>query len=76
MECRHSLSLSSVIGPPHSHFVNRPVVTETLIYAAVAISFTNDTQVVPIFAKVTCVNVPPFSNQRIIKNIAKFLCII
>lgn len=52
MECRHSLSLSSVIGPPHSHFVNRAVVTDKLTYAAAAIASANDAQVALTFAKV------------------------
>ena len=56
MECRHSLSLSSVIEPPHSHFVNCPVVTERLTYAPAAINSTNDAQVAPTFAKITRIN--------------------
>lgn len=57
MECRHSLSLSSVIGPPHSHFVNCPVVTERLTCAEAAIISANDAQVAPTFAKVTRINI-------------------
>lgn len=47
MECRHPSSLSSTIGPPHSHFVNRPVVTKRLTYSAATVASVNDTRIVP-----------------------------
>lgn len=39
---RHPSSLSSTIGPPHSHFVNRLVVTKRLTYGTTAVAFVND----------------------------------